>query len=71
MTALRALQDGAIWHGQAFGAAATVVGEVVFNTNLTGYQKVVTDPSYLLFERFARMVRAHAAGSLLNEGHLA
>ncbi len=46
MTALLVLQDGTIFHGQAFGAATTVVGEVVFNTSLTGYQEVITDPSY-------------------------
>ncbi|MCB0061565.1 MAG: glutamine-hydrolyzing carbamoyl-phosphate synthase small subunit, partial [Caldilineaceae bacterium] len=40
------LQDGTIYHGKAFGAATTVVGEVVFNTSLTGYQEVITDPSY-------------------------
>ena len=46
MTALLVLQDGAVYYGQAFGAATTVVGEVVFNTSLTGYQEVITDPSY-------------------------
>lgn len=40
------LADGTVFHGRAFGAAATVVGEVVFNTSLTGYQEVITDPSY-------------------------
>jgi carbamoyl-phosphate synthase small subunit len=46
MTAILVLADGTIFHGQAFGAATTVVGEVVFNTSLTGYQEVITDPSY-------------------------
>lgn len=46
MTAILALADGTILHGAAFGAATTVVGEVVFNTSLTGYQEVITDPSY-------------------------
>ena len=46
MTALLVLEDGTIFHGDAFGAATTVVGEVVFNTSLTGYQEVITDPSY-------------------------
>ena len=46
MNALLVLQDGAIYEGQGFGAATTVVGEVVFNTSLTGYQEVITDPSY-------------------------
>lgn len=46
MTAILALADGTILHGESFGAATTVVGEVVFNTSLTGYQEVITDPSY-------------------------
>ncbi len=46
MTAILVLADGTVYRGQAFGAAATVVGEVVFNTSLTGYQEVITDPSY-------------------------
>ncbi len=44
--AILVLQDGTIFEGTAFGAATTVVGEVVFNTSLTGYQEVITDPSY-------------------------
>jgi len=44
--AILVLQDGAIFEGEAFGAAKTVVGEVVFNTSLTGYQEIITDPSY-------------------------
>lgn len=44
--ALLVLQNGAVYTGMGFGAATTVVGEVVFNTSLTGYQEVITDPSY-------------------------
>ncbi len=44
--ALLVLANGMLFGGEAFGAAATVVGEVVFNTSLTGYQEVITDPSY-------------------------
>lgn len=44
--AILVLQDGTIYEGVAFGATTTVVGEVVFNTSLTGYQEVITDPSY-------------------------
>lgn len=44
--AILVLADGTIYEGAAFGAATTVVGEVVFNTSLTGYQEVITDPSY-------------------------
>ncbi len=45
-TARLALEDGSLWRGQAFGATGTQVGEVVFNTSLTGYQEILTDPSY-------------------------
>jgi len=45
-TATLVLQDGTVYQGVGFGAATTVVGEVVFNTSLTGYQEVLTDPSY-------------------------
>ncbi len=40
------LEDGSVWPGEAFGAPGTQVGEVVFNTSLTGYQEILTDPSY-------------------------
>ena len=40
------LEDGSIWSGQACGAPGTRLGEVVFNTSLTGYQEILTDPSY-------------------------
>ena len=41
-----ALADGTIYRGRAFGAAAVSSGEVVFNTSITGYQEIATDPSY-------------------------
>jgi carbamoyl-phosphate synthase small subunit len=41
-----ALEDGTIIRGKAFGASRTVVGEIVFNTSMTGYQEILTDPSY-------------------------
>src|SRR5437660_8213833 len=41
-----ALEDGTVYTGRAFGAAGETVGEVVFNTSMTGYQEVLTDPSY-------------------------
>jgi carbamoyl-phosphate synthase small subunit len=41
-----ALEDGSVFHGIAFGADATVAGECVFNTSMTGYQEILTDPSY-------------------------
>ncbi|MBK7201241.1 MAG: glutamine-hydrolyzing carbamoyl-phosphate synthase small subunit [Anaerolineae bacterium] len=46
MKAILALEDGTILHGEGFGAVATAVAEVVFNTSMTGYQEVLTDPSY-------------------------
>lgn len=44
--AILALEDGTVFRGRAFGAAATVAGECVFNTSMTGYQEILTDPSY-------------------------
>jgi carbamoyl-phosphate synthase small subunit len=44
--AILALEDGSVFRGAAFGAAATVAGECVFNTSMTGYQEILTDPSY-------------------------
>jgi len=46
MPALLALADGTIFKGTAIGAAGFTVGEVVFNTAMTGYQEILTDPSY-------------------------
>jgi carbamoyl-phosphate synthase small subunit len=46
MTAILALADGTIFAGTAFGARGEAVGEVVFNTSMTGYQEILTDPSY-------------------------
>ena len=40
------LEDGSVYDGEAFGATADTIGEVVFNTSLTGYQEIITDPSY-------------------------
>lgn len=44
--ALLVLADGTVFNGSAFGATGTTIGEVVFNTGMTGYQEVLTDPSY-------------------------
>jgi len=46
MNAILALEDGSLFHGQAFGARASACGEVCFNTSMTGYQEILTDPSY-------------------------
>ena len=45
-TAILVLSDGSVFKGHGFGAAATNVGEVCFNTSMTGYQEIMTDPSY-------------------------
>lgn len=46
MTALLALEDGKIFSGESFGAAPPTDGEICFNTSMTGYQEILTDPSY-------------------------
>ena len=46
MKAQLVLEDGRVFEGEAFGATGTRVGEVCFNTSMTGYQEVLTDPSY-------------------------
>jgi len=46
MRAILALEDGKIFKGESFGASGESFGEVVFNTGMTGYQEVITDPSY-------------------------
>ncbi|RMD85587.1 MAG: carbamoyl-phosphate synthase small subunit [Candidatus Dadabacteria bacterium] len=46
MKATLALADGTVFEGRAFGAEGKVGGEVVFNTSMTGYQEILTDPSY-------------------------
>jgi carbamoyl-phosphate synthase small subunit len=46
MKAILALEDGSIFQGTGFGASASACGEVCFNTSMTGYQEILTDPSY-------------------------
>ena len=45
-TATLALEDGAILHGDGFGVQTSAVFELVFNTSMTGYQEILSDPSY-------------------------
>ena len=45
-SAILALADGTVFAGQSIGAAGSTLGEVVFNTSMTGYQEILTDPSY-------------------------
>lgn len=44
--AILVLEDGTEFHGRSIGASGTAIGEVVFNTSMTGYQEILTDPSY-------------------------
>ena len=44
--AILALQDGTVFHGTSIGVDGQTIGEVVFNTAMTGYQEILTDPSY-------------------------
>ncbi len=46
MKALLALADGTVFEGLSFGARGETAGEIVFNTAMTGYQEILTDPSY-------------------------
>ncbi|HTJ00321.1 MAG TPA: glutamine-hydrolyzing carbamoyl-phosphate synthase small subunit [Dongiaceae bacterium] len=46
MKAILALEDGSVFHGRGFGSRASACGEVCFNTSMTGYQEILTDPSY-------------------------
>src|SRR5215813_5186396 len=55
--AILLLEDGTLCHGKAFGAIGTTTGEICFNTGMTGYQEVLTDPSY--FGQILIMNSAH------------
>ena len=57
MTAILALEDGRVFRGEAFGAVATVTGEMCFNTSMSGYQELLTDPSY--FGQIVAMTNPH------------
>jgi len=46
LPAILALEDGTVFHGTAIGVEGETIGEVVFNTSMTGYQEILTDPSY-------------------------
>ena len=59
------LEDGRSFEGEAFGQPGTRVGEVVFNTAMTGYQEVLTDPSYL--EQIVVMTAAHVGNYGVND----
>lgn len=64
MTALLVLADGSVFEGEAFGAVTTSVAEVVFNTSMTGYQEVITDPSY--YGQMVAMTMPHIGNTGVN-----
>ena len=59
------LEDGSVFRGIAFGADATIAGECVFNTSMTGYQEILTDPSY--FGQIVTMTAAQIGNYGINE----
>lgn len=59
------LEDGRSFSGEAFGAPGTLVGEVVFNTAMSGYQEVLTDPSYC--EQIVVMTTSHVGNTGVND----
>jgi len=63
--AVLALEDGSVFRGLAFGADATVAGECVFNTSMTGYQEILTDPSY--FGQIVTMTAVQIGNYGINE----
>lgn len=63
--AILALQDGRIWHGQSIGAVGYALGELVFNTAMTGYQEMLTDPSYM--KQIITLTAAHIGNTGCNE----
>lgn len=82
MKAILALEDGSVFHGTGFGAATSACGEVCFNTSMTGYQEILTDPSYKgqivtmtyplignygINEQDVESWRPHAAGFVIRE----
>ncbi|GJN21995.1 hypothetical protein PR202_gb09520 [Eleusine coracana subsp. coracana] len=58
------LEDGSVWRAKSFGASGTQVAEVVFNTSLTGYQEILTDPSYA--GQFVLMTNPHIGNTGVN-----
>ena len=64
--AILALADGTVFHGSAIGAHGATVGEVVFNTAMTGYQEILTDPSYS--QQLVTLTYPHIGNVGVNEG---
>lgn len=66
--AMLVLEDGTQWRGVALGAQGTRAGEVVFNTSLTGYQEVLTDPSY--YGQIVVMTTPHIGNTGINRADM-
>ena len=64
--AILALEDGTVFYGRAIGATGETVGEVVFNTSMTGYQEILTDPSYK--EQIVTLTYPHIGNVGTNSG---
>ena len=64
--AILALEDGTVFYGKAIGALGETVGEVVFNTSMTGYQEILTDPSYK--EQIVTLTYPHIGNVGTNSG---
>ncbi len=65
LPALLALEDGSVFHGRAVGATGETTGEVVFNTAMTGYQEILTDPSYA--RQIVTLTYPHVGNTGVNE----
>lgn len=65
MKALLALADGSLFWGESIGASGETVGEVVFNTSMTGYQEILTDPSY--FRQLVTLTYPHIGNVGVND----
>ena len=63
--ALLALEDGSLFHGESIGVSGQTVGEVVFNTAITGYQEILTDPSY--YQQIVTLTYPHIGNVGANE----
>lgn len=69
--AILALEDGRYFEGESFGASGTMTGEICFNTSMTGYQEVLTDPSYRgqIVAMTYPMIGNYGVNPLDNESH--
>ena len=64
-SALLVLEDGTVYRGRPYGARGATVGEIVFNTGMTGYQETLTDPSY--HRQIVVMTAPHIGNTGLND----